>query len=130
LDGPKPWSKVKIHTFHNFHKYYLLTNRAFSVSHIVIDLFSVLALEGEPNSGATRNRHDFYSTFYKTPNRKKFLEEECEEFTEDSTIQAFAQLASSLEFTDWVIRSADRIKVASEDSSDDLDAKNHSIRSV
>ncbi|GJW81509.1 F-box domain containing protein [Tanacetum coccineum] len=75
----------------------------------------------EPNSGSTRNQHDFYSTFHKTPNRKKFSEEEWEEFTEDSTRQAVAQLASSPEFTDWVIRSADRIKLLPEDSSDDLD---------
>ncbi|GKC81451.1 hypothetical protein Tco_1137168, partial [Tanacetum coccineum] len=75
----------------------------------------------EPNSGSTGNQHDFYSTFHKTPNRKKFSEEEWEEFTEDSTRQAVAQLASSPEFTDWVIRSADRIKLLPEDSSDDLD---------
>ena len=73
-----------LYTFHNFHKYYLLINRSFSVSHIVIDLFPVLALEGEPNSGANGNQHDFYSTLHKTPNRKKFSEEECEEFTVDS----------------------------------------------
>ncbi|PWA45756.1 Armadillo-like helical [Artemisia annua] len=42
-----------------------------------------------------------------TPNRKKSSEEEWEEFTEDSTIKAFAQLASSPEFTDWVIRICD-----------------------
>ncbi|PWA70281.1 3-deoxy-7-phosphoheptulonate synthase [Artemisia annua] len=39
------------------------------------------SLEGEPNSGANGNRHNFYSTFHKTPNRKKFSEEEWEEFT-------------------------------------------------
>ncbi|PWA81293.1 3-deoxy-7-phosphoheptulonate synthase [Artemisia annua] len=69
------------------------------------------SLEGEPNSGANGNRHNFYSTFHKTPNRKKFSEEEWEEFT----------LASSPVFTDWVIKSADRIKAAPEDSSNDLD---------
>ncbi|GKE56354.1 hypothetical protein Tco_1495539, partial [Tanacetum coccineum] len=84
-------------------------------------LKSVLALEGEPNSGSTGNQPDFYSTFHKTPYRKKFSEEEWEEFTEDSTRQAVAQLASSPEFSDWVIRSADRIKLLPEDSSDDLD---------
>ncbi|PWA36872.1 Transmembrane protein 194 [Artemisia annua] len=83
--------------------------------------WSKTPVKSEPNSGATGNRHDFYSTFHKTPNRKKFSEEEWEEFTDDSTRQAFAQLASSPEFTDWLIRSADRIKVAPEDSSDDLD---------
>ena len=81
----------------------------------------MLLLEGEPNSGSTGNRHDFYSTFHKTPNRKKFSEEEWEEFTEDSTRQAVAQLAASPEFTDWIIRSADRIQLAPEDSSDELD---------
>ncbi|GJV39445.1 transmembrane protein 194 [Tanacetum coccineum] len=75
----------------------------------------------EPNSGSTGNQPDFYSTFHKTPYRKKFSEEEWEEFTEDSTRQAVAQLASSPEFSDWVIRSADRIKLLPEDSSDDLD---------
>nr|GEV39297.1 transmembrane protein 194 [Tanacetum cinerariifolium] len=83
--------------------------------------WSKTPVKSEPNSGSTGNQHDFYSTFHKTPNRKKFTEEEWEEFTEDSTRQAVAQLASSPEFTYWVIRSADRIKLLPEDSSDDLD---------
>ncbi|KAI7736776.1 hypothetical protein M8C21_016423 [Ambrosia artemisiifolia] len=64
---------------------------------------------------------DVYSTFHKTPNRKKFSKEEWEEFTEESTRQSVAELASSPEFTDWVINNSGRIKLLREDSSDGLD---------
>ncbi|CAI9273097.1 unnamed protein product [Lactuca saligna] len=61
---------------------------------------------------------DVYSTFHKTPNRKKFSKKEWEEFTEESTRESIAELASTPEFTDWVINNADRIKLLPEDNSD------------
>ncbi|KAI3721883.1 hypothetical protein L2E82_32902 [Cichorium intybus] len=61
---------------------------------------------------------DVYSTFHKTPNRKKFSKKEWEDFTEESTRESIAELASSPEFTEWVIKNADRMKVVPEDTSD------------
>ncbi|KAI3734918.1 hypothetical protein L6452_14400 [Arctium lappa] len=78
------------------------------------------------NSGSTGSQRDVYSTFHKTPNRKKFSKKEWEEFTEESTRQSVAELASSSEFTDWVIKNADRIKLLPEDCSEDIDANRSS----
>ncbi|XP_076917148.1 uncharacterized protein LOC143577097 [Bidens hawaiensis] len=71
------------------------------------------------DSGATGSQHDFYSTFHKTPNRKKFSKKEWEEFTEESTRESVAELASSPEFTDWMIKNASRIKLLPDNGSDD-----------
>ncbi|KAI3512060.1 hypothetical protein L1887_19224 [Cichorium endivia] len=68
--------------------------------------------------GSTGSQHDFYSTFHKTPNRKKFSKKEWEEFTEESTRESVAELASSPEFTDWVMKNADRIKLLPDNRSD------------
>lgn len=65
------------------------------------------------------NQQDHYSTFHKTPNRKKFSKKEWEKFTEESTRQSVAELASSPEFTDWIIKNADRMQLLSDDSSHD-----------
>ncbi|KAL2482958.1 hypothetical protein Fot_44402 [Forsythia ovata] len=67
----------------------------------------------------TRNRLDYYSTFHKTPSRKKFSEEEWKDFSEESTRQAIAEWASSPEVTDWIIKHSDRIQVLPDDSSDE-----------
>ncbi|KAK6127117.1 hypothetical protein DH2020_039155 [Rehmannia glutinosa] len=69
-------------------------------------------------SGST-NRQDYYSTFHRTPNRKKFSKEEWKDFTEESTRQALAEWASSPEFTDWIVKHADRIQLQPEVSSDE-----------
>lgn len=66
----------------------------------------------------TRRQQDFYSTYHKTPKRKKFSKKQWEDFTEESTRQALAEWASSPEFTDWVVKNADRIKVVSDESSE------------
>ncbi|KAJ0550818.1 putative NEMP family protein [Helianthus annuus] len=68
--------------------------------------------------GSTR---DVYSTYHKTPNRKNFSKEEWEEFTEESTRQSVAELASSPEFADWVVKNSGRIKLLREDSLDSLE---------
>ncbi|XP_010521501.1 PREDICTED: uncharacterized protein LOC104800404, partial [Tarenaya hassleriana] len=76
-----------------------------------------------PSSSARRRRtvqKDFYSTYHRTPNRKKFTKKEWEEFTRESTRQAMAGLASSPEFTDWIIEHADRIQLLPGESSEEI----------
>ncbi|PIN08598.1 hypothetical protein CDL12_18823 [Handroanthus impetiginosus] len=68
---------------------------------------------------AAKSPQDYYSAFHQTPNRKKFSEEEWKDFTEESTREAVAELASSPEFTDWMIKNADRIRLQPEGSSDE-----------
>ncbi|KAG4166901.1 hypothetical protein ERO13_A13G163900v2 [Gossypium hirsutum] len=83
------------------------------------------------------DHQDYYSTFHKTNHQKKFTEQEWEDFSQESTRQAMAELAASPEFTDWMIEHADRIKllprddssdesVGSKSSSDDEDEESHS----
>lgn len=72
-----------------------------------------------PSSSRATDSNNYYSTFHKTPNKKKFSEEEWTDFTEQSTRQAVAELASSPEFTDWIVKNADRIRLRSESSSDE-----------
>ncbi|KAF8398058.1 hypothetical protein HHK36_016984 [Tetracentron sinense] len=71
-----------------------------------------------PAKGTTRQQ-DYYSTFHKTPTRKRFSKKEWEDFTQQSTRQAMAEWASSPEFTDWMIEHADRIQLLPDNSSDD-----------
>ncbi|XAR69893.1 hypothetical protein NMG60_11001650 [Bertholletia excelsa] len=73
-----------------------------------------------PSTGkVTKSQENYYSSFHKTPNRKKFSKREWEKFTEESTRQSVAALASSPEFTDWLIKHQDRIQVLPDDSSDE-----------
>lgn len=61
----------------------------------------------------------FYSSFHKTPTRRKFSKREWEDFTSEYTRKAVADLASSPEFSDWIVENADRIKMDPDNSSDD-----------
>ncbi|KAL9331408.1 hypothetical protein ACSQ67_001018 [Phaseolus vulgaris] len=70
-------------------------------------------------SSGTDMGRDYYSTFHKTQNRKKFTKQEWDEFTRESTKQALAEWAASPEFTDWIVEHADRIKVLPSESSDE-----------
>ncbi|XP_038883951.1 uncharacterized protein LOC120074777 [Benincasa hispida] len=70
-----------------------------------------------PSSGV--QGQDYYSTFHKTRNRKKFTKKAWDDFTRDSTRQALAEWASSPEFTDWIMEHADRIQLLPSDSSDE-----------
>ncbi|XP_057767320.1 uncharacterized protein LOC130987707 [Salvia miltiorrhiza] len=72
-----------------------------------------------PLSSVATTSQDYYSTFHRTPNKKKYSQEEWKDFTEQSTRQAVADLASSPEFTDWVVKNADRIQLRSTESSSD-----------
>ncbi|XP_022747633.1 uncharacterized protein LOC111297242 [Durio zibethinus] len=62
---------------------------------------------------------DYYSTFHKTRNRKKFTKQEWQDFSRESTRHAMAELAASPEFTSWMIENAYRIKLLPCDSSDE-----------
>lgn len=83
----------------------------------IIMLFAA-GVRTPPSSMAT-NSQEFYSTFHRTPNKKKFSPEEWKDFTEQSTRQAVAELASSPEFTDWIVKNADRLQLKTESSSDE-----------
>ncbi|GAU23991.1 hypothetical protein TSUD_327920 [Trifolium subterraneum] len=72
-----------------------------------------------PQTPVTQLGGNYYSTFHKTDDRKKFTKEEWDDFTRDSTKQALAEWAASPEFTDWVIEHADRIKLLPSESSDE-----------
>ncbi|KAL9150968.1 hypothetical protein ABFS82_11G023400 [Erythranthe guttata] len=78
----------------------------------------VVTATSTPRSRRT-NSTDYVSTFHKTPNRKRYSEEEWKDFTEESTRQAVAELASSPEFTDWIVKHADRIQLQPEVTSDE-----------
>ncbi|CAL5356752.1 unnamed protein product [Camellia sinensis] len=72
-----------------------------------------------PTTGrVTRNQQDYYSTFHRTPNRKKSSKKEWENFTQESTRHAVVELASSPKFTDWIIKHANSIQLLPDDSSD------------
>ncbi|KAK1292947.1 hypothetical protein QJS10_CPB17g02233 [Acorus calamus] len=51
----------------------------------------------------------YYSSFHKTPDRKRFSKKEWEEFTQDSTKKALQGLVSTPDFSEWAIAHADRI---------------------
>ncbi|XP_057437761.1 uncharacterized protein LOC130729926 isoform X2 [Lotus japonicus] len=72
-----------------------------------------------PLSCVAQVEPDYYSTFHKTRNRKKFTKNEWDEFTRESTKQALAEWAASPEFTEWVIEHADRIKLVPSENSDE-----------
>ncbi|KAE8721372.1 anaphase-promoting complex subunit 6-like isoform X1 [Hibiscus syriacus] len=65
------------------------------------------------------DHQDYYSTFHKTHNRKKFTKQEWEDFSRESTREAMAELVASPEFTDWMIEHAERIKLLPCDDSSD-----------
>ncbi|KAM5550408.1 hypothetical protein ABKV19_027527 [Rosa sericea] len=65
------------------------------------------------------DQQEYYSTFHKMRNRKKFTKKEWDDFTLESTRHALAEWAASPEFTDWVIEHADRIQLLPSDSSDE-----------
>ncbi|KAL9675867.1 hypothetical protein QQ045_004075 [Rhodiola kirilowii] len=77
----------------------------------------------------TSVERDHYSIFHKTPGRKKFSKREWEEFTEESTRLAMAEMASSPEFTEWIIENANRITLRSDDSSceSEADSSNETV---
>ncbi|XWS57901.1 hypothetical protein CRYUN_Cryun09bG0212800 [Craigia yunnanensis] len=79
----------------------------------------VKGVVASPLGEAAINDQDYYSTFHKTRNLKKFTKQEWEDFSRESTQHAMAELAASPEFTDWMIEHADRIKVLPCDSSDE-----------
>lgn len=71
------------------------------------------------NSDGARDQQDYYSTFHRTSSRKKFSKKDWEDFTQESTRQAMAEMVSSPEFTDWIVEHADRIRILPDQSSDE-----------
>ncbi|XP_028761291.1 uncharacterized protein LOC114719893 [Neltuma alba] len=76
-----------------------------------------------PSSSGARVRGDYYSTFHKTGNRKKFTKKEWDDFTRESTRQALSEWASSPEFTEWIVEHADRIQLLPSEGSDETEGK-------
>ncbi|KAK9134912.1 hypothetical protein Syun_014242 [Stephania yunnanensis] len=72
-----------------------------------------------PSNGGTVQK-DYYSTFHKTPTRKRFSKKEWDEFTRESTREALVEWASSPEFTDWIVDNADRLKIDPSNSDDSV----------
>lgn len=62
---------------------------------------------------------DYYSTFHKTPIRRRFSKKEWENFTEKSTKDALAELAATPDFSDWMAENAHRIHLSPEVNSDE-----------
>ncbi|KAF3441243.1 hypothetical protein FNV43_RR15156 [Rhamnella rubrinervis] len=72
-----------------------------------------------PPSSRRQDQKEYYSTYHKTQNRKKFTKKEWDDFTQESTRQALAEWASSPEFTEWFVEHADRIQLLSSECSDE-----------
>ncbi|OVA05891.1 Transmembrane protein 194 [Macleaya cordata] len=62
-----------------------------------------------PPSSQLSDKGTYFSTFHKTPERKKFSKEEWESFTRDSTKKALEGLVSSPDFNKWAVANAERI---------------------
>ncbi|KAJ3674785.1 hypothetical protein LUZ60_005401 [Juncus effusus] len=67
---------------------------------------------------AKKQDKDYYSTFHNMP-RKKFTKREWDQFTQDSTSKALAQLAASSEFARWTAENAHRVHVDRESCSEE-----------
>lgn len=72
-----------------------------------------------PSSAGGSNSQEYYSTYHKTPRRKKLSKEEWKAISEESTRQGLAELVSTPEFTDWILKNADRIQRRVESSSEE-----------
>ncbi|TXG72242.1 hypothetical protein EZV62_000821 [Acer yangbiense] len=69
-------------------------------------------------NGNGNSQQIYLSTFHKTGPRRRFREQEWEDFTFESTQQALAQHFASPEFTAWMVEHAQQIKLFSSDTSD------------
>ncbi|XP_078436368.1 guanosine-3',5'-bis (diphosphate) 3'-pyrophosphohydrolase, putative (DUF2215) [Wolffia australiana] len=65
------------------------------------------------------NPEDYYSTFHRLPARRRYSKKEWDRFTQESTQDALAELATTEEFSTWMAENARRIHVSPEQSSDD-----------
>eukprot|EP01018_Ginkgo_biloba_P009723 Gb_34412 [translate_table: standard] len=77
------------------------------------------APKNTPSPSSSIDEQDHYSTFHKTPGRKRFLKEEWEKFTRESTRKAMNELVSRPEFSEWTVANADRIMVLPHENKDD-----------
>ncbi|KAK9116536.1 hypothetical protein Sjap_015483 [Stephania japonica] len=78
-----------------------------------------------PSNVATVQK-DYYSTFHKTPTRKRFSKKEWNEFTRESTREALVELASSPEFTIWIVNNANHLKIDRSNSDDSVESESNS----
>ncbi|GMH14852.1 hypothetical protein Nepgr_016693 [Nepenthes gracilis] len=62
----------------------------------------------------------FYSTFYETPERRKFTKDEWEKFTKGCTKKALEELVSSPDFNKWAVANAERITLTSTKKDDSI----------
>lgn len=65
-------------------------------------------LVGTPQ-GMTSNGETYYSTFHNTPERKRFTEEEWDQFTKDQTSKALRELVSSPDFNQWASANVEKL---------------------
>ncbi|XP_022950860.1 uncharacterized protein LOC111453832 [Cucurbita moschata] len=95
-------------------------DRKWRVSDNHTPAWSSFPVKGAISPSSGMQDRDYYSTFHKTHNRKKFTKKAWNDFTRHSTQQALSELASTPEFTDWIMEHADRIQLLpSDDSSDE-----------
>ncbi|KAJ4978839.1 hypothetical protein NE237_009619 [Protea cynaroides] len=78
-----------------------------------------LVLSHSARRPASQQDPDYYSTYHSVPTRKRFSKKEYEDFTNESTREAIAELASSPDFTNWIVENASRIQLLPDDSSHD-----------
>ncbi|XP_043702758.1 uncharacterized protein LOC122652937 [Telopea speciosissima] len=78
-----------------------------------------LVLSNTVKGASSQQDRDYYSTFHSVPTRKRFSKKEYEDFTSESTKHAINELASSPDFTNWIVENASRIQLLPDDSSDD-----------
>ncbi|CAL5434797.1 unnamed protein product [Camellia sinensis] len=64
-----------------------------------------------------------YSSFHKTPERKKFSKDVWEKFTKDSTKKALEELVSSPDFSKWAVINAERITLSPKKDTPDQPCK-------
>ncbi|KNA10212.1 hypothetical protein SOVF_146550 [Spinacia oleracea] len=79
---------------------------------------SVRGLTSPSSNRRMSAQKNYYSSFHKM-RKQKMSKKEWEEFTRESTQQAMIELTSSPEFSEWMIKNADRIQIRGDDSSDD-----------
>ncbi|CAN6439894.1 unnamed protein product [Victoria cruziana] len=73
-------------------------------------------ISSSSSKGTSLVNSDYYSTFHRSPARKRFSKKEWDDFTRESTREAMREWAASPEFSEWIIENANRIQIMPEDS--------------
>lgn len=86
--------------------------------------FSKSNMRGTSNAYTSPSEQEnYYSTFHKTPRRRRFSKTQWEDFTRESTREALHDWAASPEVAKWIAENANRIKL---DDDDDYDIEEKS----